>query len=264
MAEEKRSSISAVVITTNNEATIKRCLESVKWADEIVVVDAFSSDRTVEITKGYTDKLWQRPWPGFAGQWNFAIEKAVCSWIFILASDECVSGGLKEEMRQIAGSADSANGYYVPRKTYFLGKWIRHCGWYPDYSIRLFKKGSGRFDNRIVHERVVVRGKTSYLKNAIDHFSFPTVSGYIERLNHYTSLEAQEMAGAAANIDINRTAVKATAKAVKTFWKMYIRQAGFKDGMRGLFLSFFSSLYQFMVYAKYWEIAGSRYEGQQV
>ncbi len=255
MAEEKRSKISVVVLTFNSEIHIKDCLESAKWADEIVVVDSFSSDDTIKIARQYTDKIWQRQWPGFAAQWNFAIEQAAGEWLFILASDEIITAELKYEIGNVIANNNSASGHFVSRKTYFLNKWIRHCGWYPDHSIRFIKKGAGRFDeSKLVHETININGKTAYLKNPILHYSFSNVYDYVQRLNNYTSLAVLQMVNGGVKIKGDEIIKKAAFKAFKIFWNMYIRQAGFKDGMQGLFLSFFSSAYRFITYVKYWEI----------
>jgi len=254
MEEPKKYKISVVILTFNNQIQIKDCLESAKWADEVVIIDSFSFDKTVEIARQYTDKIWQRPWQGFAAQWNFAIDRASNEWIFILASDEVIPPELKKEIDCVLADIKSANGYFVPRKTFFLGKWIRHCGWYPDYNLRLFKNGCGKYDeSELVHETLSLEGASGYLKNPILHYSFSNVDEYVQRLNKYTTLAAQQMIKDSIKIDSKKIKTKAVSKAFKAFWKMYVRQGGFKDGGHGLLLCFFSSIYKFMVYAKYEE-----------
>lgn len=251
--------ISVVILTFNSESYIRKCLESVRWADEIVIVDSFSSDKTIDIAKQYTDKIWQRQWPGFPAQWNFAIDKAGNEWVLILASDEAVTPQLKEEIEDVLTSGNSSNAYFIPRKTYFLKKWIRHCGWYPDYAVRLIRKGFGRFDeSRLVHEAVNVEGQPGYLRNQILHYSYSTIQEYIDRMNKYTFLSAQQLFTDKAGIDVKDIKKIAIKKALKKFWNMYIKQGGFKDGSHGFILSFLSSIYQFMTYAKYWEMASKR------
>jgi glycosyltransferase involved in cell wall biosynthesis len=255
MAQEKRSEVSAVVLTFNNENTIAACLESVKWAGEIVVVDSLSTDKTLDICRRYTDRIWQAPWQGYARQWNFAIDKAEKDWILIVASDEEIPLKLKEEIGSALDTPGDAAGYLVPRKTYFLNKWIRHCGWYPDLSVRLIRAGCGRFDeNKLIHESVSVQGVTARLKNPILHHSYSTVGEYIDRMNRYTTLAAEQMIKDAVKMDRGRLQAVAARKALSTFWKMYVKRLGFLDGMRGLFLCVFSGVYRLMTYVKYWEM----------
>lgn len=255
MDKEKKYKLSVVVLTFNNEKTIKQCLDSARWAHQLVVVDSLSTDKTFDIARQYTSDIYQRQWPGFANQWNFGIDKADGSWILILASDEVISEELKTEIQDVLNTQVGLNGYYLPRKTYFLGKWIKHCGWYPDNSIRLMKKGFGRYDeSKLVHETIIIEGKTGCLREHILHYSYFSIFNYIERMNKYTSLAAQQMLKDGVQLSENEIRKKALSRTLKTFWKMYVKQAGFKDGAEGLFLSFFSAIYQFFVYVKYREI----------
>jgi len=253
MDKEKNSEISVVILTCNNQDTIKNCLESASWAGEIVIVDSFSSDKTLEIARQYTDKIWQRQWPGFFQQWNFAIAQATREWVFVLASDEYISPELKKEIEGAISEKSEIAGYFLPRKTYFLNKWIRYCGWYPDYGVRLFKKGMGKFDNRKVHESMVLTGTARRFKNPIIHYSYSTISDYIVRMNMYTSLTAEQMADDGVKLDMKNIKKIAVKKSIKTFWKMYVRQRGFLDGMHGFILCVLSAVYKLMAYAKYSE-----------
>jgi len=251
--------ISAVVIAKNEQKNISRCLESVKWANEIVVVDDYSLDGTIDICRKYTQNIYQNKFVNYSLQKRFAFSKAGKDWILSIDADEVVPEGLKEEILKVLAQKDiSNNGYNVPRKTFFLGKWIRHCGWYPDYQLRLFKSDSWDMKEVCVHESVQVTGKTGYLKEPILHYSFPSITVYISRMNKYTSLAAQDMLKDAVLMDNSNIKSVAVRKALKTFWKMYVRQCGFLDGMHGFFLSFFSSIYRFMTYVKFWEIAAKK------
>ena len=255
MAQEKRSEISAVVLTCNSENTIKACLESIKWVGQIVIVDSLSTDKTLDIARSYTDKIWQRPWPGYACQWNFAMDKADKDWVLVVASDEEITPGLKKEIEAVLAQPADVKGYFISRKTYFLNKWIRHCGWYPDLSVRLVRKGLGRFDeSKLIHESVSVQGETARLKNPILHHSYSTICEYIDRMNSYTTLAARQMFKDGVKIDAGGIQKIAARKAFGTFWKMYVKKLGFLDGMRGLFLCIFSGVYRIMTYAKYWEM----------
>ena len=162
--------LSVVIITLNEEAKIKDCLESVAWADEIVLVDSFSKDNTVEIARNYTDKIYQREFAGFGDQKNFALSKASGDWILAIDADERVTSELQEEIKRTL-SNPGANGYYMRVKSYFADKWIKHCGWWPDYHLRLFRRDYGRFSDRLVHEGIQVDGPTAKeLANAFRTF----------------------------------------------------------------------------------------------
>ncbi|NQT46693.1 MAG: glycosyltransferase family 2 protein [Candidatus Omnitrophica bacterium] len=246
--------LSVVVLTYNSEGLIRGCLESAKWADEIIIVDSMSQDKTVDICKEYTDKIWQRPWPGYAKQWNFAIDQAKGDWIFILASDEEITPQLQSEIEQVlTDGTDSFQGYNVPRKAYFLRQWIRGAGWYPGYSIRLIRNGSGHFDDKAVHEALQLSGKAGSLKGDILHFSYESIDQYISRLNRYTDLEVLDMLENPLSLSRTKVVARALFRPIKVFFKKYLKQGGVRDGMHGFLLSVFSSYYVFMTYAKYWE-----------
>src|SRR3989449_11665089 len=149
-----RQTISCTIVVCNEERNIRDCLELAKWMDEIVVVDAFSQDKTVQLCREYTPRIYQRPWNGFGEQKNYAIDHAACDWVFILDADERISAQLREEIERIL-SSDAPDGpvaYYLPRRNYYYGKWIRWAGCYPDYQLRLFRKGVGRSEERRVGE----------------------------------------------------------------------------------------------------------------
>ena len=163
--------ICGLVICKNEEKNIEACLKSILWCDEIVVADSFSSDNTLNIAKRYTDKIYQNEWKGFAAQRKFALSKAGSEWILSLDADERCTPELESEIRSVL-SADnvSEEGFEIPRKSFFLGKWIKHCGWYPDHQLRLFRKDSGYVKERLVHEGYEVNGKIGKLRNDILHF----------------------------------------------------------------------------------------------
>ncbi len=157
--------LSVIVITKNEESNIRECLKSVKWADEIVLVDAGSTDRTVPIARKFTRKVYVRPWEGFGRAKNYALNHCSGDWVFWLDADERVTPELAEEVRSVISAGDeSFQGYSVPRKAFFLGKWIKHCGWYPGRVVRLFRKPSGSFTTHSVHERLTLRGKEGRLR----------------------------------------------------------------------------------------------------
>ncbi len=240
--------ISIVIVTKNEEDNIEDALESVADANEIIVVDSFSSDNTVAICKKYTDKVYQHEWQGFALQKQMAVDHAKGPWVMILDADERVSLELKEEIVQNI-TADHCNGYYVPRENYFLGKWIKHSGWWPDNTLRLFRKDSGKLEPREVHEKVVIEGSVDYLKNPLKHYTYKSISDYVERMQRYSTLAAKEIIKTSGRASI----FSFTFKPFATFIKMYVLRRGFLDGMHGLVLALLYSCYTFLKYAKTWE-----------
>lgn len=237
--------LSVIVITKNEEENIRDCLESVKWADEIILVDSFSRDKTVEIAKKYTGKIFQKEWVGYGRQKNLALEKATGDWVLNIDADERVTKELAQEIKETIQTQEY-DGYYIPNKVYFLGKWIRHSGWYPDYHLRLFKKGKGKFNERMVHEAVKVEGKKDYLKGPIEHFTAKSIGEYLNRMDKYARLTIEEKGGKAGWYQF-------FLHPPFTFFKMYIIKRGFLDGIHGLILALCHSFYTFSKYARLWE-----------
>lgn len=246
--------LSIIIITLNEEQKIRDCLESVKWADEIIVVDSFSEDNTAKIARDYTDKIYQRHFTGFGEQKNFALSKARGDWIFSIDADERVPPELQEEIEKTLANPQ-AFGYYMPRKSYFSGKWIRHCGWWPDYILRLFRRDCGRFSDRLVHEAVKVDGPTARLNNRLEHHPYSSVSDFIKKAEEYSSLGAQLMIAESRGCLVNHKVSVLTSllHAWTKFLKTYFLKAGFLDGNEGLILSVLGSYYVFLKYLKLWE-----------
>lgn len=244
------SRLSVAIITYNEEEEIKDCLESVKWADEIVVVDSFSTDKTLDICHQYTNKVFQHEWSGYSNQKNYAINVTTNPWILILDADERVSERLTKEIKEILDKDLGIDGYYIPRKSYFLGRWIRYGGWYPDYSIRLFRKDKGRFEQREVHESVRINGKTAKLKNHLEHYTYRNLSEYIQRMDRYSTLAAMEMVGEGRRSGPRNILFRP----ILTFFRMYILKQGFREGIYGLLLAVLYSYYTFLKYVKLWEM----------
>lgn len=250
----KKSTISAVIITKDEELNIENCLKAVERADEIIIVDSNSRDRTVEIARKYTAKIYEIEWRGFAAQKDYGFQKANSDWILSIDADEIVSGELWQEITQ-AVSADDYNGYYIPRLTKFLDKWIKYCGWYPGYVLRLLRKGSGRIVLKQVHEYIEVNGKVGYLKNPLMHISYRTIKEYLDRLNLYTDLSVKDID---EKNKLSKNIQKVSKKnlllrPLKIFWKMFFKQKGFKDGMHGFILCVFSAFSEFITFVKYRE-----------
>jgi glycosyltransferase involved in cell wall biosynthesis len=244
-----RARLSAVVITLDEEARLRRCLESVAWADEIVVVDAGSTDKTVQIAREFTERVLVRPWPGFAAQKNFALEQARGDWILSLDADEEVSGELRAEVGAVLAGEGRHDGYAVPRRNLFLGQWIRHGGLYPDWQLRLFRRGRGRFREHAVHESVRVEGSVGRLRGHLVHTSYRDVADFIERANRYSTLAAAEQLARGARAGALELALRPLGR----FLGMYVLRRGFLDGRKGLLLAGLYAYYVFMRTAKVWE-----------
>ena len=242
--------LSVVVITLNEERNIERSLRSVQWADEIVVVDAFSVDRTVEICKKLNARVIQRKWEGFAAQKQFAVSAASHSWVFVLDADEELSPELGGELRSTLASHALADGYRVNRKSFFLGQWMRYGGWFPDGQIRLFRRSAGHISQRPVHEGVEVKGTVGLLANPLYHYTYHSIEQYLSKLNTYTSLDvSNKLLETPGNVRWYNFFLNP----VSVFLRMYVALGGFRDGFRGFLLAVYSSLYKLLLYAKLWE-----------
>jgi len=247
-----RVTLSVVVITYNEEANIGRLLESVRPADEHVVLDCGSTDRTPEIARDFGARTFTEEWKGYSVQKNSAIDKATGDWVLSLDADEAVEPELMEEIRHVLGHNPPVNGYYIPRKNYFLGRWIRHGGFYPDRKLRLFRRGRGRFGERAVHEVIQVDGPTAMLNHALVHNAYPTLEGYISHMNRYSSLGAEIVA---AEGRIRFSLWNIVIAPLATFLYNYFFRLGLLDGGEGLLLHLYHSAYVSWKYAKAWELA---------
>ncbi len=243
------SGLSVTVIAWNEEARLRDCLESAAWADEIVVVDAESSDKTVTLAREFTDKVYVRSWPGFAAQKNFAIEQATGDWILSLDADERVTPELRERIRGILREGGPADGYTVPRRNIFWGAWVRHGGLYPDYQLRLFRRGAGRFVSNAVHESVTVTGRVETLEEALLHHSYRDLEDFVRRSNRYSTLSAQDWIRRGRSVGLPGVAIRPLGR----FLSMYIVHRGFLDGWRGFVLAALYADYVFLRMAKVWE-----------
>jgi glycosyltransferase involved in cell wall biosynthesis len=237
--------VSVVIVTKDEEINIEDALKSVADAQEIIVVDSFSTDSTVDICRKYTDKVFQHEWEGFARQKQRAVNYAEGPWVLILDSDERVTPELKAEMLEHMSGMD-CSGFYMPRENYFIGKRIRYSGWWPDNTLRLFLKDKGHLEFREVHEKVVVEGKTGYLKNPLKHYSYRSISDFTKRMEKYSTLAAKEIKRKSGRAGL----FSLTIKPLSTFLKMYLLRLGLLDGSRGLMLAVLYSYYTFLKYAK--------------
>lgn len=240
--------LSVIVSTYNEENNIEECLESVKWADEIIVVDSSSKDKTADLAKKFTDKIFITDTKSFSEKKNFGIDKSSGEWILWIDADERVPDLLKEEIQQVISNPDKETDVYkINRKSFFINKFIKHCGWYPDYGIRLFKKQAGiKFTDVRVHEKILYNGKSGKLKNEIIHYTDLTFEHYISKLNSYTTSSA---------LDLHEKGKKSSLsdiifRPVFTFIKMYFLKLGVLDGYMGLVLCTLSSAHVFVKYSK--------------
>ena len=249
--------LSVVIITYNEEANLARTLKSVTTlvADskgEIIVVDSGSTDRTVEIAKTHGAKVFVERWKGYAAQKNSALEKASGDWILSLDADESIDTELITNLQTtLGGPGELCLGFLIRRKNFFLGRWIKHGGFWPDPKLRLFRRGTGRFEDRLVHEDVRVPGPVGRLGGALLHHSYPTLSDYIEHMNRYSSLAA-EMVGAKRKVRFS--VLDIVLRPWLTFLYNYFLRLGFLDGREGLLLHLYHAVYVSWKYAKAWEL----------
>jgi len=236
--------VSVTIISKNEARNIEECLDSVGWASEIVVVDHFSEDGTAEIAQRFGAKVFQEPWRGFARQKNLAIDKAIGPWILSLDADERVTPSLREEIKKKLSQENEYSGYYIARKNYFCGQWIRHGGWYPDYTLKLFQKSEGHFQDRAVHEKVVVNGNVGYLEHPLEHFTYRSIPDFLSRLESYSRLAAQELP-AKKKWSISYSLC---LRPLYTFLNMYLFRGGILDGSAGFFLAISYAYYTFLKY----------------
>ena len=243
--------ISVCIITYNEEKNIRRCLESASWANEIIVVDSLSEDRTVEIAREFTRDIHQRSWIGYVDQKNFAMSKASNDWILSLDADEQVSEALREEILKEILNPAARDGYRIPRRSFYQGKWIRFSGFYPDRQLRLFRRGKGHWTGGRIHEVLKAQGPISDLKNDLLHYPYQgTISGQIHALERYAGLYAQELHEKGKRFRMSALLLRPVFKFLEVyFWKL-----GFIDGLPGFLIAATSSYGMFVRYVKLREI----------
>jgi glycosyltransferase involved in cell wall biosynthesis len=243
--------VSVTVITLNEAANMAACLESVRWADEIVVVDAGSSDDTVAIARRYTDRVVEAGWPGYVAQKNGAAARASHDWILSLDADERVSPQLSAELRRILdGPEPEAAGFRLPRVTYHLGRWITATDWYPDYQLRLYDRRRARWAGGHVHESVQADGRVVDLTSALQHYAYRDIAHHLRTMDRYTTLAARQM-----REDGRRASwVHVALHPVAAFLRNYILRRGFTLGVPGLVISLMNAGYVGLKYAKLWEL----------
>ncbi|MFZ2122250.1 MAG: glycosyltransferase family 2 protein [Rhodoferax sp.] len=228
-----KSTLSVVIITKNEEHDIRDCLESVTWADEVIILDSGSTDNTLLIAKEYTDKVYTSiDWRGFGVQKNRVLAYASCDWILSLDADERVSEALREEILN-AIQYDTEAIFKIPRLSSYCGKFIKHSGWWPDYVTRLFKRGEASFSNDLVHERLVFETNAAKLTSPLLHVTYKDLDEVISKINHYSSLGAEN----SHHKGRRGSLTSAIAHGLWAFFRTYIIRAGFLDGAEGLMLA---------------------------
>lgn len=257
--------LSVAIVTLNEETNLPRTLASVRWADEIVIVDSGSTDRTLEIARSYGARIIEREWAGFAAQKNFAIGECTGSWVLSLDADEELSPELQQQMRTMLASNPPFDAFFLKRRNLFLGRWIKHGGFYPDPKLRLFRRNAvnfaltPKFEDRPVHETIAFDGNAGTLDFDLIHHAYPTLSTYIEHMDRYSNL------GADLLVERGKTCAGLLSFLARiviypqlTFLKNYFFRLGFLDGREGLMLHLYHSTYASWKYAKAWERARSR------
>jgi glycosyltransferase involved in cell wall biosynthesis len=245
--------VSVTIITKNEAAHIGGAIDSVRWADEIVVVDSESTDDTVAIAGRHTDRVIVRAWPGYVAQKNYAASIASHDWILSLDADERVTPPLAAEIKsRLAGAPDHA-GYRMPRVTWHLGRWIRTTDWYPDDQLRLYDRRTAEWTGRYVHEGVTVRGTVGRLCAELQHFAFHDISDHLETIDRYTTYAARQMHESGRHASL----LQLVSHPPLAFARNYIVRGGLRDGAAGFVISALNSYYVFLKFAKLWELQHS-------
>ncbi len=242
--------ISAVIIAYNDESNMRACLESVQWADEVIVVDSHSTDATTAISREYTDHVFQHAFSGFGKLRNDAVAHATHDWIFSLDTDERATEEIRDEIRLQLERGPDAEAFFVPRRNYFLGRRIKRCGWYPDYrQPQFFHKGHMRYAQDLVHETYELDGRAGYLRAHVDQYPFRDIDHCLIKMDRYSTLMAREMVKRRRTFSPHQLC----SHPLFAFLKMYVMRRGFLDGTPGLILSCLYAYYTFVKYAKLWE-----------
>lgn len=254
MSTPQRASISAFIVCCNEERQIRRCLESVAWCDEIIVVDSGSTDKTLEICREFTDKITHKKWEGYVKQKRFALEQCTKDWVLNVDADEEVSRELKEEIEEIlvkdAFEAPSkVNGYFLNRVVFFLERWWRKGGWHPEYRLRLCRRAVTTWGGEDPHEKASVTGSTARCKSELHHYSFTDLADYVRRMNTLSSNATSTL----LKRGVTPSLVAILLRPLARFFKFYISRRGYREGVAGLVVAVVEGMSVFLKYAKVWE-----------
>jgi glycosyltransferase involved in cell wall biosynthesis len=242
--------VSVIAITHNEASNIAAALDSVRWADELIVVDSESTDDTTAIARQYTDRVVVRRWEGYSSQKNFAASLANHDWILSLDADERVTPALAQEIRETLAASPAHAAYTVPRVSWHLGRWIRSTDWYPDYQLRLYRRSAGRWTGEHVHEMVSVQGTVGRLQSELQHFPYRDIADHLETIGRYTTYAARQMQEDGRRSGLAQLAFQPPL----AFLRNYIARRGFRDGSAGFVVSVLNAYYVFLKFAKLWEL----------
>ncbi len=261
---DKRATLAIVMMTKNEEQRLPTCLERVAgWADEIIIIDDLSTDGTVEVARRYTDKIFQMSSEDdHFQQWNRGIERATSDWILHIDADEWVTPGLKAEIDGVLRDDQGHSAFEMMRKNFFLGHPMRHGGWHHRHRI-LFRRDRARCVGKGIHVRLRVDGTIGFLNADIEHYPFSSIAQFIERQNHYTSVEARVMVEERGRPSLRTVYVQTGVRPLKLFWKFFVKKQGYRDGWVGLVFSLLFAFTHFLLWAKYWELAQSVQRAQE-
>jgi hypothetical protein len=250
MGESEATQVTIVILTKNEEHNIAACVESVGWADKVVVFDSFSQDRTVEIAQELGVRVIQHPFRNYSNQRNAALEAVESQWVFFVDADERATPELAAEVRQVVED-ETKVGWWVPRHNFIFGRLTRHAGWFPDYQLRLLKRWRARYDpTREVHELVILNGQAGYLKNVLIHYNYDNLSQFLERQGRYTEYEAQILYDQGVRPKWRNFILQP----LREFRRRYVSLQGWKDGFHGLLLSGLMAYYNFVMYVRLWRL----------
>jgi glycosyltransferase involved in cell wall biosynthesis len=242
--------LTVTVITHNEQDHIGAALDSVAWADEVIVVDSGSTDQTAEIARGKATRVIVREWPGYSAQKNFAADQASNDWVLSMDADERVTPALAQEIRALMARPLAARGYRIRRVSWYLGTWIKTTDWCHDYQLRLYDRRAGRWNGLRIHESFRLSdGKPGQLSGTLEHYAYRDITHHVQKINTYTTLVAEQW------LDEGRTttSLHVAVQPVLAFLRNYVMRAGFRQGTTGLVISVLNSYYVFLKFAKLWE-----------
>jgi glycosyltransferase involved in cell wall biosynthesis len=242
--------LSVTVITRNEAAGIGEALQSVAWADELIVVDSGSTDDTALVARRHTDRVFVREWPGYVAQKNYAASIASHDWILSLDADERVTPALAGEIKSVLAGSPSHTGYRMPRVTWHLGRWIRTTDWYPDYQLRLYDRRAAEWTGGYVHESVALRGPAGRLRGELQHFAYRDIADHLETIDRYTTYAARQLQETGRHAGLLDLAVHPPL----AFLRNYLLRGGIRDGVPGFVISAMNAYYVFLKFAKLWEM----------
>jgi glycosyltransferase involved in cell wall biosynthesis len=242
--------LSVTVIAKDEAADLGDALQSVAWADEIVVVDSESTDDTVAIARRYTNRVTTREWPGYVAQKNYAASLASHDWILSIDADERVPPDLAAEIKQALAEAPRHGAFRMPRVTWHLGRWIRTTDWYPDDQIRLYDRRHAQWTGRYVHESLVVQGTVGRLRGELRHYAYRDIADHLETINRYTTYAARQMYESGRRTGLLQVA----GHPPLAFARNYLLRGGIRDGVPGFVISAMNAYYVFLKFAKLWEL----------